>query len=227
MRVEEIPENMKELAEEYRIKLLEAVSDFDDEIMENYLEGNEISTDAIKAAIRKATVAVEMIPVTCGTSYRNKGVQKLLDAIVDYMPSPLDIPAITGINPKTEEEEIQGIYGLDVESIPTHKPMIRKDENLSLIHIWGEELERGKGVFNGELGVITSIQLEAEMFTVQFDDDRVSEYDFAQADEVTLSYAISIHKSQGSEFDRVAIALLGGTPMLYNRNLLYLSLIHI
>ena len=105
MRVEEIPENMKELAEEYRIKLLEAVSDFDDEIMENYLEGNEISTDAIKAAIRKATVAVEMIPVTCGTSYRNKGVQKLLDAIVDYMPSPLDIPAITGINPKTEEEE--------------------------------------------------------------------------------------------------------------------------
>ena len=82
-------------------------------------------------------------------------------------------------------------------------------------------LERAPWQKDGELGVITSIQLEAEMFTVQFDDDRVSEYDFAQADEVTLSYAISIHKSQGSEFDRVAIALLGGTPMLYNRNLLY------
>ncbi|MFQ7282388.1 MAG: ATP-dependent RecD-like DNA helicase, partial [Christensenellales bacterium] len=98
---------------------------------------------------------------------------------------------------------------------------IRNDYNQPWTRDRGEELERGKGVFNGELGVITSIQLEAEMFTVQFDDDRVSEYDFAQADEVTLSYAISIHKSQGSEFDRVAIALLGGTPMLYNRNLLY------
>lgn len=98
---------------------------------------------------------------------------------------------------------------------------IRNDYNQPWTRDRGEELERGKGVFNGELGVITSIQLEAEIFTVQFDDDRVSEYDFAQADEVTLSYAISIHKSQGSEFDRVAIALLGGTPMLYNRNLLY------
>ena len=105
MRVEEIPEDMRELAEEYREKLLDAVSMFDDEIMEMYLEGKEIPTAKIRAAIRKATVAVEMIPVVCGTSYRNKGVQKLLDAIVDYMPAPTDIPAIEGINLKTDEED--------------------------------------------------------------------------------------------------------------------------
>ena len=105
MRVEEIPEDMRELAEEYREKMLDAVSMFDDEIMEMYLEGKEIPTAKIRAAIRKATVAVEMIPVVCGTSYRNKGVQKLLDAIVDYMPAPTDIPAIEGINLKTDEED--------------------------------------------------------------------------------------------------------------------------
>jgi elongation factor G len=105
MRVEEIPEDMRELAEEYRMKMLEAVSDFDDEIMELYLEGHEVPADMIRTAIRKATVAVKMVPVTCGTSYRNKGVQKLLDSIVDYMPSPLDIPPMDGVNPKTGEEE--------------------------------------------------------------------------------------------------------------------------
>ena len=105
MRVEEIPEDMRELAEEYRTNLLEAVSDFDDEIMERFLEGEEVPADMIRAAIRKATVAVKMIPVTCGTSYKNKGVQKLLDAIVDYLPSPLDIPPVEGTNPKTGETE--------------------------------------------------------------------------------------------------------------------------
>jgi elongation factor G len=105
MRVEEIPADMMEQAQEYREKLLDAVSMFDDEIMEMYLEGKEIPTAKIRKAIRAATVAVEMIPVTCGTSYRNKGVQKLLDAIVDYMPAPTDIPAIKGVNPKTDEEE--------------------------------------------------------------------------------------------------------------------------
>ena len=105
MRVEEIPEDMRALAEEYRTNLLEAVSDFDDEIMERYLEGEEIPTEMIRAAIRKATVAVKMIPVTCGTSYKNKGVQKLLDAIVDYLPSPVDIPPVEGTNPKTGEPE--------------------------------------------------------------------------------------------------------------------------
>ncbi len=105
MRVEPIPENMLALAQEYHTKLIEAVSDFDEDIMDNYLEGREVSAEAIRAAIRKATLAVEMIPVVCGTSYRNKGVQKLLDAIVDYMPSPLDIPDIQGIVPGTDETE--------------------------------------------------------------------------------------------------------------------------
>jgi len=105
MRVEEIPEHLRELAEEYRLKLIEAVSDFDDEIMMLYLEGEEVPTEMLKSAIRKATVSVELIPVVCGTSYRNKGVQKLLDAIVDYLPSPLDIPPIEGTNPNTGETE--------------------------------------------------------------------------------------------------------------------------
>ena len=105
MRVEPIPADMMDLATEYREKLLDAVSMFDDEIMEMYLEGKDIPTEKIRKAIRAATVAVEMIPVVCGTSYRNKGVQKLLDAIVDYMPAPTDFPAIKGINPKTEQEE--------------------------------------------------------------------------------------------------------------------------
>ncbi len=105
MRVEPIPEDMVDLANEYREKLLDAVSMYDDEIMEMYLNGEEIPGDKIRAAIRKATCEVEMVPVVCGTSYRNKGVQKLLDAIVDYMPSPLDIPAIKGVNPKTDKED--------------------------------------------------------------------------------------------------------------------------
>ena len=105
MRVEEIPEDMLELAKDYHSRLLEAVSDFDDEIMERYLEGEEVAPEAIRTAIRKATLAVDMIPVICGTSYKNKGVQKLLDAIVDYMPSPLDVPDITGSNPKDDSEE--------------------------------------------------------------------------------------------------------------------------
>ena len=105
VRVEPIPEDMADLAEEYREKLLDAVSMFDDEIMEMYLEGQEIPSKKIRTAIRKATCAVEMVPVTCGSSYRNKGVQKLLDAIVDYMPAPTDVPAIVGTHPKTEEEE--------------------------------------------------------------------------------------------------------------------------
>jgi len=105
MRVEEIPEDMLPLAEEYRLKLLEAVSDFDDEIMEKYLEGEPVPVDSLKAAIRKATLAVTMIPVVCGTSYRNKGIQKLLDAIVDYLPSPIDVADIVGKHPETGDEE--------------------------------------------------------------------------------------------------------------------------
>ena len=105
MRIEPIPVEMEEIANEYREKLLDAVSMMDDSIMEDMLEGKAVAPSRIRAAIRAATVANHMVPVTCGTSYRNKGVQKLLDAIVDYMPSPLDIPAIKGVNPKTEKEE--------------------------------------------------------------------------------------------------------------------------
>ena len=104
MRVEEIPDDMKEKAQEYHDALIEAVAEQDEELMNKYLEGEEITVDEIKAVLRKATIDNEIVPVTCGTSYKNKGVQKLLDAIVDYMPSPLDVPSIKGVNPETGEE---------------------------------------------------------------------------------------------------------------------------
>ena len=100
-----IPDDMKDLADEYREKLLEAVAEEDDDLMEKYLGGEEISEGEIKKAIRKATIACKMTPVTCGSSYRNRGVQPMLDAIVDFMPAPIDIPAIKGINPDTGEED--------------------------------------------------------------------------------------------------------------------------
>ena len=105
VRVEEIPEDMKEQAQEYRDKLIEAVAETDEDLMMKYLEGEELSKDEIKAALRKATISNEIVPVVCGSSYKNRGVQKLLDAIVDYMPAPTDVPAIKGTNPETGEEE--------------------------------------------------------------------------------------------------------------------------
>jgi len=105
VREEEIPEDMKELAEKYHTELVETVADFDDEITMKYLEGEEITEEEIRKAIRKATINVDIIPVVCGTSYRNKGVQMLLDAVIAYMPAPTDIPAIKGVNPKTDEED--------------------------------------------------------------------------------------------------------------------------
>ena len=105
IRVEDIPADMVEKAQKYHEAMLEAVAEQDDDIMEKYLGGEEITIDEIKKCIRKGTIANTMVPVVCGTSYRNKGVQKLLDAIVDYMPSPLDIPHIKGVNPETGEEE--------------------------------------------------------------------------------------------------------------------------
>ncbi len=104
IREEDIPADLLEDAKKYRGELLEAISEYDEDIMMKYLEGEEISIDEIKTCIRKATVSNSMIPVVCGTSYKNKGVQKLLDAVVDYMPSPLDVEAIKGVNPKTGEE---------------------------------------------------------------------------------------------------------------------------
>jgi len=107
VRVEEIPEDMVEQAEIYRENLMDAVASFDDDIAMMYLEGEEVPVEMIKAAIRKATIANEMVPVVCGTSYKNKGVQQVLDAVVDYMPSPLDKKGIKGINPETEEEDFR------------------------------------------------------------------------------------------------------------------------
>ena len=103
MREEEIPAGMEDLVSEYREKLMEAVSEVDDEIMELYLAGEEIPMDRVKAAIRKATIDNTMVPVTCGSSYKNKGVLEMLDAVVDYMPSPLDKMGVKGIYPETDE----------------------------------------------------------------------------------------------------------------------------
>ena len=105
IRDEEIPDDMKEKAEEYHEKMIESICETDEELMMAYLEGEEIAIEDLKAALRKATCEVQIIPVLCGTAYRNKGVQMLLDAVVDFMPSPLDIPAIKGVNPDTEEED--------------------------------------------------------------------------------------------------------------------------
>ncbi|MGH1759592.1 elongation factor G [Enterococcus gallinarum] len=100
----EIPEEYKELAEEWREKLVEAVADTDEELMMKFLEGEEITEEELKAGIRQATLTVEFFPVLCGSAFKNKGVQLMLDAVIDYLPSPLDVPAIKGINPKTDEE---------------------------------------------------------------------------------------------------------------------------
>ncbi len=153
MRVEDIPEDMLGLAQEYRDKLIEAAADFDDEIMEMYLEGEDVPSDKIREALRKATVAVKLVPVTCGTSYKNKGVQKLLDAIVDYMPSPLDIPPIEGKDPKTDEISHREADDDAPFSALAFKimadPFVGK---LSFFRVYSGKLEAGKTVMNSTKG---------------------------------------------------------------------------
>ncbi len=105
IRDEDIPDDMKEIAQKYHDELIEEVASYDDDLMEKYFNGDELTLEELKATIRKATINNDLVPVVCGTSYRNKGVQPLLDAIVDYMPAPVDIPAIKGVNPETDEEE--------------------------------------------------------------------------------------------------------------------------
>ena len=149
MRVEEIPADMADLASEYREKLMDAVSMFDEEIMELYLDGQEVPQEKIRAAIRKATIANEMVPVTCGTSYKNKGVQKMLDAIVDYMPAPTDVPAIKGVNPNTEEEEDRP--SSDDEPFSALAFKIATDPyvgRLSFIRVYSGTLNTGTQVLN-------------------------------------------------------------------------------
>ncbi len=153
MRVEPIPEDMVDLANEYRENLMDAVTMFDDDLMEKYLEGEEISADEIRTVIRRATVNNEMVPVVCGTSYKNKGVQKLLDAIVDYMPSPLDVPPIKGVVPKTDEEverpsDDNAPFSALAFKIMTD-PFVGK---LAFFRVYSGQLESGSSVLNSTKG---------------------------------------------------------------------------
>ena len=149
IRVEDIPEDMKELAEEYHLKLLEAVAMQNDELMMKYLDGEELTPEEIKPEIRKATIANEMVPVVCGTSYRNKGVQKLLDAIIDYMPAPTDIESIKGTNPETGEEDYRhseddGPFAALAFKIATD-PYVGK---LCFFRVYSGTVDSGASVYN-------------------------------------------------------------------------------
>ena len=149
IRCEEIPEDMKELAEKYHTEMVEHVAEQDDEIMDKYLSGEEISVNEIKDCIRKSTIANHMVPVTCGTSYKNKGVQKLLDAIVDYMPAPTDVPAIKGTNPETGEEEVR--HSSDEEPFSALAFKIATDPfvgKLCFFRVYSGTVEAGATVYN-------------------------------------------------------------------------------
>ena len=153
VRVEEIPEDMKELAEKYHTELVEHVAEQDDEIMDKYLMGEDITIDEIKNCIRKSTINNTMVPVTCGTSYKNKGVQKLLDAIVDYMPAPTDVPAIKGVNPETEEEDVR--HSSDSEPFAALAFKIATDPfvgKLCFFRVYSGTLTAGSAVYNSTKG---------------------------------------------------------------------------
>ena len=149
MRVEEIPEEMKEKAEEYREQMLEAISETDEGIMEKYLAGEEITIEEIKAALRKATINNDIVPVCCGTSYKNKGVQKLLDAVIDFMPAPTDIEAIKGTNPETEESEVR--HASDKEPFAALAFKIATDPyvgKLCFFRVYSGTVDAGATVYN-------------------------------------------------------------------------------
>ena len=152
MRVEEIPEDMLELAQEYRTKLVDACADLNDEIMELALEEKPVPQDLIRKTIRQATIDNKMVPVTCGTSYKNKGVQKLLDAIVDYMPSPLDIPPVKGIDPNLPEGENEVVrHSSDEEPFAALAFKIATDPfigRLCFIRVYSGTLTSGTTVYN-------------------------------------------------------------------------------
>ena len=151
--ITDIPDECKALADEYREKLIEALAEIDDNIMEKYLEGGDISVAEIKAAIRKGTISVSMIPICCGSSYRNKGVQQLLDAIVDYMPAPTDIPSIKGVHPKTGEEEVRHPSDSEPFSALAFKiitdPFVGK---LCFFRVYSGKLAAGSYVYNATKG---------------------------------------------------------------------------
>ena len=153
IRVEEIPEDMRAQAEEYHTKLLETVAEQDDSLMERYLEGEELPIPDIKACIRKATLANDMVPVVCGTSYKNKGVQKLLDAIVDYMPAPTDVDHISGVNPDTDAEEERPSSDSEPFSALAFKiatdPFVGK---LCFFRVYSGVVNAGSSVYNSNKG---------------------------------------------------------------------------
>ncbi len=149
VREEEIPEDMKELANKYRTELVENIVEQDEELMEKYFEGEEPSTEEMKKIIRKATIANEMVPICCGTSYRNKGVQPLLDAVVDFMPAPTDIEAIKGINPDTEEAEER--HSSDDEPFSALAFKIATDPfvgKICFFRVYSGSVDAGSGVYN-------------------------------------------------------------------------------
>ena len=149
MRVEDIPDDMKEISEKYHKEMIEAIAECDEELFELYCADEEISKDMIKNAIRKGTIANKIVPVVCGTSYRNKGVQKLLDAIVDYMPSPLDVPAIKGVNPNTEQEEER--HSSDEEPFAALAFKIMTDPfvgKLCFMRVYSGSIQTGSTVYN-------------------------------------------------------------------------------
>lgn len=149
IRCEEIPEDMKELAEKYHTEMIEHVAEQDDALMEKYLMGEEFTIDEIKTCIRKSTINNTMVPVTCGTSYKNKGVQKLLDAIVDYMPAPTDVPSIKGVNPETEEEDVR--HSSDTEPFSALAFKIATDPfvgKLCFFRVYSGTLTAGSTVYN-------------------------------------------------------------------------------
>ena len=149
----DIPDDMKEIAEEARTTLIEAVSDFDDTIMEEFLDGKEITAEELKPAIRKATIALKMVPVLCGSSYRNKGVQNLLDAIVEYLPSPLDIPSIEGVNPKTDKEELR--HSSDSEPLSALLFKIMTDPfvgRIAFVRLYSGTMKTGMTLINATKG---------------------------------------------------------------------------
>ena len=149
MREEEIPDDLKEIAQKYHDELIEHVAEQDEELMEKYFNGEELTEEEIKATIRKSTIANTMVPVTCGTSYRNKGVQKLLDAIVDYMPAPTDVPAIKGINPDTDEETVR--HSSDEEPFSALAFKIATDPfvgKLCFFRVYSGTITAGSTVYN-------------------------------------------------------------------------------
>ena len=149
VRVEPIPEDMREMAEEYHASMVESIAETDEALFEKYCNGEEISVPELKKALRAATIANQIVPVICGTSYRNKGVQKLLDAVIDYMPAPIDIPAIKGINPKTGEEDCR--HASDEEPFSALAFKIATDPfvgKLCFFRVYSGTLEKGSAVYN-------------------------------------------------------------------------------